>query len=171
MKLYWKVALFTAIASAAWGQSSFSSETKIIWDGVKGNILKSAEKMPEENYSFKPTPEVRSFGQILGHGADSYYLFCSAVKGEERQPGEIEKSKTTKGDLIAALKEATEYCEPLYKKTTEEIIGQKVKSFGRERTAAYVLSFNIAHTFEHYGNLVTYLRIKGLVPPSSETNR
>ena len=83
--MYSKVALFASITLTASGQSSFSSETKAVWDAVKGNIVKSAERMPEDNYSFRPTPEVRSFGQILGHVADSYFLFCSAVKGEQHR--------------------------------------------------------------------------------------
>ena len=80
---------------------SFTGETRALWDGVKGHILKSAEKMPEENYSFKPSPGVRSFGQILGHVADSCYQFCSSLHGETKA-SDIEKTKTKKADSIAA---------------------------------------------------------------------
>ena len=164
-----KLILLAAAVSIAHAQS-FTGETRALWDGVKGYILKSAEKMPEENYSFKPSPDVRSFGQILGHVADSYYQFCSALHGETKK-SDIEKTKTKKADLIAALQEATAYCDTAYKGITDAKIGEAVKFFGRDRTRGFVLSFNMSHTFEHYGNLITYLRIKGLVPPSSEPRR
>jgi len=150
-----------------------STETKGIYTMAKTNILKSAEKMPEENYTFKPMPDVRSFAGIIGHVADSQYLFCSAVKGEPKSPDSlsVEKTKTSKADLIAALKESFAYCDGVYDALTDEHAADKVKFFGRERTKLVTLGFNNAHTFEHYGNIVTYLRIKGLVPPSSESSR
>ena len=169
MSFYSKMILLAAAASAAYAQS-FTGETRALWDGVKGYILKSAEKMPEENYSFKPSPDVRSFGQILGHVADSYYQFCSAARAETKA-SDIEKTKTSKADLMAALQDATAYCDAAYKGMTDAKIGEAVKFFGRDRTRGFVLSFNMSHTFEHYGNLVTYLRIKGIVPPSSEPRK
>jgi uncharacterized damage-inducible protein DinB len=123
--------------------------------------------MPEENFSFKPTPEVRSFGSLLGHVADAQYGFCGAVKGESKRLG-IEKSKTSQADLVAALKDAFAYCEDAFKTLTDATAAEKVKFFGGEWTKLEVLNFDIAHNFEHYGNMVTYMRIKGLVPPSSE---
>jgi uncharacterized damage-inducible protein DinB len=150
-----------------------STETKQLFTNAKSNILKSAEKMPEANYSFKPTPEVRSFGEILGHVADAQFLFCSAVKGEPKGPDSltVEKTKHTKAELTAALNEAFSYCDSAYNALTDEAATEKIKFFGSDRTKAGTLAFNTAHTFEHYGNLVTYLRIKGLVPPSSESSK
>src|SRR5438105_1211779 len=81
---------------------------------VSGLIQRSAGKVPEENYSFKPTPDVRSFGQVLGHVADAQYLFCSAAAGVENPSPNIEKSKTSKADLIDALKTAFSYCDKAY---------------------------------------------------------
>jgi uncharacterized damage-inducible protein DinB len=137
---------------------------------VKNNILKSADKMPEEHYAFKPTPEVRSFGQLIGHIADAQYLFCSAALGEKNPAPGIEKSKTTKADLSAAVKEAFAYCDKAYALSDDQVT-QAVKFFGAERTKLGVLSFNSMHNMEHYGNIVTYMRLKGLVPPSSEGRR
>jgi uncharacterized damage-inducible protein DinB len=148
-----------------------SSGTKDIYNLAKNNIIKSAEKMPEENYSFKPTPEVRSYGQILGHIADAQYLFCSAAMGETNPAPGIEKSKTSKADLVKALNDAFAYCDKTYNGMTDAHAGDMVKFFGRDRAKLTVLVFNNSHDFEHYGNLVTYLRIKGLVPPSSEPRR
>ncbi|MEZ5402559.1 MAG: DinB family protein [Bryobacteraceae bacterium] len=134
---------------------------------VAGVIVKSAEKMPEENFAFKPTPDVRSFGAILGHIADAQYTFCSAVSGEKNPALGIEKSKTSKADLTQALKDAFAFCQKAYA-ISDSDAGGTVKFFGGERTKLNVLSFNTSHNFEHYGNLVTYMRMKGLVPPSSE---
>ena len=148
-------------------QDPMSKETRQLYGQIKEWILKSAQKMPESNYSFKPTPEVRSFGQILGHLADDQYYFCSAGKGEKKD-SDVEKTVTSKAALIDALKAAFAYCDPLYDSLTDSS-GSMVMKFGRgERSMSGILNFNVAHDFEHYGNLITYLRIKGLVPPSSE---
>lgn len=157
-----------APAASASAPNPISSGQKFLHSMVKNNIIRSAEKMPEENYSFKPTPEVRSFGQILGHVADAQYLFCSAVLGKPNPAPGIEKSKTTKADLVQALKDAFAYCDQAYDGMTDAQAGAPVKFFGAEQAKVTVLAFNTAHNNEHYGNIVTYLRIKGLVPPSSE---
>jgi len=148
-----------------------SAGAKGMFGMAKNNILKSADKMPEENYAFKPTPDVRSFGQILGHVADAQYLFCSAVIGEKNPAPGIEKSKTSKADLVQALNDAFSYCDKAYNAMTDAHAAEMVKFFGRDQAKLSVLAFNNAHNFEHYGNLVTYLRLKGLVPPSSEQRR
>jgi uncharacterized damage-inducible protein DinB len=148
-------------------QDPMSKETKSLYTEVKGDILKSAEKMPEANYSFKPSPEVRTFGAILGHVADSQYFFCSAAKGETKDT-KIENEVTSKAALVAELKKVFAYCDLAYDSLTAEK-GVTLMKFGRgERTLSGILNYNVAHNFEHYGNLVTYLRIKGIIPPSSE---
>jgi uncharacterized damage-inducible protein DinB len=159
--------LFTAAALLPAQDNSLSAENKMIYNLVKGNIIKAAEKMPEANYSFQPTPDIRTFGQIIGHVADSQYSFCSAVKGEKKSLG-IEKSQTTKADLVAALKDSFAYCDAVYDSMTDASVKEKVAFFGGQRSKLSVLYFNSAHNDEHYGNMVTYMRLKGLVPPSSE---
>jgi len=169
-----KITLFVpalVCATALMAQNPLVTETKAMHDSIKTNLLKSAEKMPEENYSFKPTPEVRSFAQLIGHVADAQYLFCAPVKGEKRTPPGIEKSKTSKADLTAALQEAFAYCESAYAGLTDAQAAESIKFFGRDRSKLGVLNFNAAHNNEHYGNVVTYMRLKGLVPPSSEPRR
>jgi uncharacterized damage-inducible protein DinB len=132
-----------------------------------GNVIKAAENMPEANYGFKPVDTVKSFGEIAGHVADSQYFFCSAAKGEQKAAPGVEKMKT-KAEIVAGLKAAMAYCDGAYGMLTDASAGQVVK-FGRgERSRIGVLQFNTAHTYEHYGNLVTYMRMKGLVPPSSQ---
>ena len=144
-----------------------SADLKSAWNQIKGYVARSADKMPEDQYSFKPAPEVRSYGQLLGHIADAQYMICGAARGEQKMLG-IEKSKTTKAELIAALAESNAYCDAVYDAMTDASGAEMVKLFGRERSRMGALQLNIAHDYEHYGNLVTYMRMKGLVPPSSE---
>jgi uncharacterized damage-inducible protein DinB len=148
-------------------QNPMSKETKGLYATVKTDIIKSAEKMPEANYSFKPSPDVRNYGAILGHLVDDQYFFCGAAKGEEKK-SDAEKTVTTKAALIAELNKAFAYCDAAYDSLTDAN-GAMMMKFGKgERSMSGILNFNVAHDFEHYGNLITYLRIKGLVPPSSE---
>lgn len=169
-----KLVLFTAIAvlviqsHAQSGSNPLSSATKMMYTMVKNDILKSAEEMPEENYSFKPTPEVRSFGQLIGHVADAQYEFCSPVLGDGTKSPDVEKNKSSKADLIEALKTAFAYCDRAYDGMTDVQGTQTVKFFGQSTPKLSLLNYNIAHTEEHYGNIVTYLRMRGLVPPSSQ---
>jgi uncharacterized damage-inducible protein DinB len=145
-----------------------SAFTKRVYGFQKGILLRSAEKMPEEDYNFKPTETVRSYGQIIGHLADAQYLFCSKVLDEKNPEPKIEQTKTSKADLMAALKIAFAYCDKAYDGMTDASGGQIVKLFGTDTPKLGVLNFNNVHNMEHYGNLVTYMRIKGIVPPTSE---
>ena len=148
---------------------SASGYPKLVQKQVTAWIERAAEKMPEEQYAFKPDPAVRSFGQILGHIADANYLFCSALLGDSPSPG-IEKTKTTKAELKSALHDAFAYCNRAYDALTDASANETVKAFGQERNKLGVLWFNSSHNLEHYGNLVVYMRLKGIVPPSSEPN-
>jgi uncharacterized damage-inducible protein DinB len=146
----------------------FSAMNKRGYERTKGILLRSAEKMPEENYSFKPVDTVRNFGQIIGHLADAQFLFCSTVSGEKAPDVSNEKTKTSKADLIAALKDGFAYCDKVYDSMTDAAATQTVKFFGNDAPKYALLSLNVGHNMEHYGNLVTYMRIKGIVPPTSE---
>jgi len=165
------LSLSGVLAHAQSTADPLSSGIKGIYNIAKNNVVRAAEKMPEENYSFKPTPEVRSFGQIVGHVADAQYLFCSAATGDKNPSPGIEKSKTTKADLVKALNDAFAYCDKAYDGMTDAHAAEMVKFFGRDQARLAILAFNSAHDMEHYGNLVTYMRIKGLVPPSSEQRK
>jgi uncharacterized damage-inducible protein DinB len=146
----------------------FSTYNKIFYARMKTILVSSAEKMPEENYNFKPTEAVRSYGQIVGHLADAQYNFCSMSLGETNPGLKIEQTKTTKADLVAALKDALAYCDKAYDSTTDASGLQTVKMFGMDMPKFGVLNINNAHDMEHYGNLVTYMRLKNVVPPTSE---
>ncbi len=145
-----------------------SSGIKAAYAVAKNNVTKAAAKMPEENYAFKPTPDVRSFGQLVGHVADANYMFCSVVQGEKAPVSGIEKSKSTKADLVQALESSFQYCDKVYGALTDANAAELVKFMGGDRAKLAVLSFNNMHDYEHYGNMVTYMRLKGIVPPSSE---
>ena len=158
-----------ATAAVALAQDNpFSAFNKRAYGQMKVWLLGSAEKMPEENYNFKPTDAVRSFGQVVGHVADAQYMFCSAVLGEKNPAPKIEQTKTSKADLIAALKDAFAYCDKAYDGMTDASATQTVKLFGGDMPKPIVLTVNDMHDAEHYGNLVVYLRLKNIVPPSSE---
>ena len=145
-----------------------SAGLKNLYTTVRTYIVSSAEMMPEEHYAFKPTPDVRSFGELLGHIANANYNFCAAPK-KTASPNKanIEKTATTKAALVTAVKESFAFCDSAYE-LADAGLTEMVKSGQREVGAGYPLTFNVAHNFEHYGNIVTYMRLKGLVPPSSE---
>ncbi len=146
----------------------FSTFSKFAYGRVKTILVSSAEKMPEENYNFKPTDAVRSYGQIVGHVADAQYMFCSLALGEKNPGLKIEQTKSTKADLVAALKDAVAYCDKAYDSMTDASGSQMVKLFDLDMPKLGVLNVNNMHDMEHYGNLVTYMRLKNIVPPTSE---
>jgi uncharacterized damage-inducible protein DinB len=146
-----------------------SAGLKNLYSNVRGWILGAAERMPEEHYAFKPTPDVRSFGELIAHVANTQYTFCSAArKMENPNKANLEKTATTKAALIAAAKDAFAFCDPAYEMSADTALSEEVKFGPRPVAAGYALTFNVAHDFEHYGNMVTYMRLKGLVPPSSD---
>lgn len=133
---------------------------------IQGYIVQSAKDVPEAEYAFKPTPEVRSFGQIIGHVADANYLICSTVLGEDNPSPGVEKNTTAKADLIEALEASYKYCDAAFSIPMDKT-GEEVKLFGQDYTRLGALLVEISHNWEHYGNIVTYMRLKGHVPPSS----
>jgi uncharacterized damage-inducible protein DinB len=155
-------------AAAAPTPKTIGAYNKEIYQGLKAIVLRAAEVMPEEEYNFKPVDTVRTFGQILGHIADSQYYFCYTVLGEPRPAPQVEKTKTTKAELIAALKDAFAYGDKAFDGMTDASAAEVVKFMGSDAPKLGVLTTNSLHTVEHYGNLVTYLRMKGIVPPTSD---
>jgi uncharacterized damage-inducible protein DinB len=135
---------------------------------IKGYLTKAAEQVPENLYAFKATPEVRSLGQLFGHVADANYAMCSAAIGEKNPGLNIEKTKTAKADLQKALGESFAYCEKAVAATTDANGGTLRELFGMKMAQVAWLSFAVAHDYEHYGNIVTYLRLNKMVPPSSQ---
>ena len=157
-----------AFACAAQAQTGnpLSAEAKAAYNSVKKNILKSADKMTEENYSFKPTPEIRSFAEVLDHVADSQMRACSAALGEQKSANAA--GKTSKADVTAALQSSFDECDKAYDALTDATATDMVKSFRGERPKLGALMGNVSHDSEQYGILSVYMRLKGVIPPSSE---
>jgi len=166
-----RIATMTLIAAfgvaSLYAQANpFSADAKQAYTGIKNTLTRAADKMPEENYSFQTTPDVRTYGQIIGHIADIQMTLCGIAKGEQKQGAAGKLTK--KADLVAALKASFDYCDPVYDSMTDAAGAEKVMMFGRSLTKLGVLNFNIGHDNEMYGTAVAYLRIKGIVPPSSD---
>jgi uncharacterized damage-inducible protein DinB len=161
-----------AFAQSAATANPISSGVRTAWQSGKQNLTRSAELMPEADYSFRPVSTVRTFGQILAHVAGANYVFCAAAKGEKAPHAEdaFEKSATTRAQIIKALADSVAYCDAAYTTLDDKRAGEIVElPFGMGKGArALPLMINSGHLQEHYGNLVTYFRIKGMVPPSSQ---
>jgi len=140
------------------------------WANAKRDITESADQMPEADYAFKPVDSVRSFGQIIAHVADSNYFYCARAKSEEPPvpDGTLEKTATTKAAIVKGLSESVAYCDAAYASLTEKSAPELVKMGKNMNPRVQPLFANAAHNVEHYGNLVTYFRIKGMVPPSTK---
>jgi uncharacterized damage-inducible protein DinB len=157
-------------AAPAAGANPATQAVKGQFGMIKGVVARTAEKVPEELYSFKPTPEVRSIAQLLGHIADSQFGMCAAAAGEKAPQTGIEKSMQTKAQLTKAVTDSNAYCDKVIAGMDDKKGMEIIQFFTGPTPRLHVLTFNIAHSYEHYGNLVTYMRLKGIIPPSSESN-
>jgi uncharacterized damage-inducible protein DinB len=158
-------ALLTASGLPA-QSNPFSDDARQTYALIKNSLLRAAEKMPEENYSLRTVPEVRTFGQMIAHVADAGFLMCAVVKGEQIKTSAA--SKTAKADLVAALKASFDYCDPVYASMTDAAAAAQVRWARWNMSKLGLLNWNISHDNEMYGIIGAFLRIKGLVPPSSE---
>lgn len=155
-------------AFAAGEANPLTTTLKGSYDRIKKNLLGAADEMPAADYAFKPTPEVRSFGQLIGHMADANRMFCAAAKGEKVASKNVEKTVTNKEALKKALADAFAYCDAVYAAATDATLAQPAELPWMKTNRFGALDVNVAHDNEHYGNIVTYLRMKKLVPPSSQ---
>ncbi len=138
------------------------------YNSAKGYVLKAADEMPEANYSWRPTPQVRTYGELLGHVAAGEYLFCSAAKGEPNPKGDdAPHGPTDKASIASQLQAAFAYCDAVYAASRDGALTDSVSMFGHKTIRFAALAGNVGHLNEHYGNIVVYLRLKNLVPPSS----
>jgi uncharacterized damage-inducible protein DinB len=171
------VAVGLQVVALAQSANPLTAGARLHYGIIKDSVTRAAVKMPEELYAFRPTLEVRSFAQLVGHLADANYRLCSVIGGQNPpMDAGIEKTKKTKADLLQALAESFQYCDQRYAEMSDAAGAPTVKfDAGGEGSRVpiqmprfTVLAFHTAHAFEHYGNLVTYMRRKGIVPPSSE---
>lgn len=158
----------TAASVAAPAADPGVTSARAVWNTMTGYVTKAADQMPEAEYAFRPASTVRTFGELIGHIAGAQNMFCSAALGEAaRAEDAVEKAAKTKAALVAALKSSTEYCGRAYAQSDAATAGM-TKLFGGDRSRMFALMLNAAHNSEHYGNIVTYMRVKGMVPPSSQ---
>ena len=146
---------------------TFADGMKSLYRSIRRNLVEAADLMPESNYGFKPTPDIRSFGELIGHLANAQYNFCSPVRGVASPNKQNNETLKTKAELVAALRQSLEFCDAAYDTLTDADMMAPAAFGGAKITKGYSLTFNVAHDNEHYGNIVTYLRLKGLVPPST----
>jgi uncharacterized damage-inducible protein DinB len=155
-------------AAPAAGSRAVIDSIQTTYGIVKGHLTRAAEQVPEDLYAYQPTPEVRTLGQLLAHVADSSYAVCAAAGSEAAPGGSIEQTRTSKADLQQALADAFAYCDRAFAEIDDTTGAESVSLFGMELTKLGALSFATSHQFEHYGNIVTYMRMNDLVPPSSQ---
>ena len=144
----------------------FSADARQTYALIKDSLLKAADKMPAEAYSFRTVPKVRTFGEMIAHIADAQVRMCGVVRGE--QVANISTGKTSKADLVAALKASFDACDPVYEKMTDAVGAGQVRWARWDMSKLGLLNWNISHDNEMYGIIGAFLRIKGIVPPSSE---
>lgn len=138
------------------------------YDAVKTFITKAADQVTEANYAFKATPEVRSLGQLFGHIANANFMICSNASGAANPAaGKNAEQLTAKADIQKVLADSFAFCDQAWAAAEGAKGDEAVKVFGADHTRRSALAFNTAHDWEHYGNIVTYMRLKGMVPPSS----
>jgi uncharacterized damage-inducible protein DinB len=138
------------------------AETKASYNTIKGYLTRAAAAMPEEAYTFKPTPDIRTFGALLGHIADHQMRYCSAARGTPRQTDFL--SKTAKADLVEALATSFKECDAAWDSVTDANATEMMGS--RSRLGTLIL--DVVHSNEEYGYMSVYFRLKGIVPPSSD---
>jgi uncharacterized damage-inducible protein DinB len=138
-----------------------------MYEMVRDYVMATASDTPADLFAYRPTEEVRSLGQILGHVGNASFMFCSAALGESSPAtGDLEEN-ATKDALVTGLSAAFQYCDRAYTELSSEQLAEQLDLFGMSGSKLWVLIFNTSHTWEHYGNLVTYLRMNDIVPPSS----
>lgn len=157
----------------AQGANPLVAEMRASYEVVKRNFVRMAEKMPEEFYGFKPVDEVETFGRRVAHIADANYAVCSGLNGEPKRLGAA--AKTAKAELVAAAKESFALCDSVIDALTDAkalettaALGGPPLPTGTTRTRLFTLYNMVRHSNEVYGNMSVYLRLKRVVPPSSE---
>jgi uncharacterized damage-inducible protein DinB len=153
---------------------SMATTAKTMHASIRRNLAEAAELMPATDYSFKPTPEVRSFAQLVGHVAFGNYLMCSQAVGDKSPATGNYEQMTDKAQLVKALNDSLSYCDRIYEATTDANFNQSATVGGlgpnipqAPTIRGAVLMFNVTHNNEHYGNIIVYLRLKGHTPPST----
>jgi hypothetical protein len=154
--------------------ASVAAEVNGFYTRIAGFITKSAAMVPEDKYGFQPTPDVRTFARLFAHITDDNNGACWALAGESQAPATVDTpnsnasaaSKMKKAELEKALADSVALCEKAFKAVTPANMMEPAGGRGN-RTKIGALIYNTSHINEHYGNIVTYLRLNNMIPPSS----
>jgi hypothetical protein len=162
-----QVIVVLATATALLGRTSTSpyADLKLVYGLVRDNLQHLAEQMPEESYTFRPSPEMRSFGELMAHIADTQGLFCSGVQGIPPPP--TAASKASKPELLKALKNSSAICDTAFDYLTPANAGLPGPGGPVRMTKLGTLVYINGHSNEEYSYAAVYLRLKGIVPPST----
>lgn len=161
--------LMVGCAAPAFAQGKALAESLTrMHAGVARNVVEAAEKMPDAEFAFQPSKDVRTFAGFVGHIANAEFSYCARAKGEANPNKEDFEKVAAKAALVAGIKAATAYCDAVYKAQTDAGLSELITMGQSQQPRGQFLVQNISHSNEHYGNLVTYMRLKGLVPPSTE---
>jgi uncharacterized damage-inducible protein DinB len=161
--------LLAPAETSAQGTNPLSAGAKAQFTGISSFVTRSADKIPENLFSFRATPEVRTIAELFGHIADAYFAMCATAEGSKPPQQGLEKSATTKATLVKALADGVSYCQSVMERMTDLKGTESVPFYFGPTPRLSILYFVTTHTYEHYGNLVTYMRLNKIVPPSSET--
>jgi DinB superfamily len=140
------------------------------YNTLKMNLTEAAQKFDEASYGYTPSPEIRGFGAQLAHVANSQFNACSAATGvaNPHQGSNLEKTKTTRADIIQALADSFAFCDPAFASLTDQSALELVRQGQNEVARGSVLTNVLTHGNEEYGIMTVYIRMKGMVPPSTE---
>jgi len=145
-----------------------AGEVQAAYHRVKPNLLKAAEKMPEADFQYKPTPDIRTFARIVNHVTEAQFHTCSALTGATFDPKSVPSDTADKATVIAGLTASFDLCDKAYGGLTDQTITEML-TLGKVKRSRIGLAWgNVSHDNEQYAELATYLRLKGLVPPSAE---
>lgn len=158
------------IAGVALGQaagSPFASEIQGNYARIKANIIKAAEKMPPENYSYKPTPDIRTYARVVNHVTEAQFHSCGASNNNADTP-KVPAETADKAAILDALNASFAECDKAYAGLTDANMAELLSLGPNKRTRLSLLWGNVAHDNEQYATLSLYLRLKGIAPPTSE---
>ncbi len=172
MKIAFAAAGLT-LATAAFGQAPAAptgpaAEVAAAYNRLKPNILKAADKMPADSYSYKPTPEIRTFARVVNHVTEAQFHTCGALLGTTFPDSSVPPETADKAAVITALKASFDACDKAFAGLNDGALSESVSMGPVKRSRNTVAWGTVSHDNEQYATLALYLRLKGLVPPTSE---
>jgi hypothetical protein len=157
-----------ALSAQTAAPSGPASEVQGYYNRLKPNVIKAAEKMPDADYQFKPTPDIRTYARIVNHITEAQQHTCSALNGTAFDPKTVPSDTADKATIVAGLKASFDVCDKAYGALTDANVAELVGTAPRQRSRIGMAWGNVSHDNEQYAELSTYLRLKNIVPPTAE---